>query len=137
MAATSVGDSKDLKTNRIEGATRLRGLRARCVFRARDHAASMGYGRPVLVIPSHVWPYWYLMKLLDQLKAVLRGLLIRATLLLAGCAALAIAIEINLNAGNEILSGLLSPDAPADIVVSVARLLAPVLGLWLIYRGLR
>ena len=97
----------------------------------------MGYGRPVLVIPSHVWLHWYLMKLLDQLKAVLRGLLIRATLLLAGCAALAIAIEINLNAGNEILSGLLSPDAPADIVVSVARLLAPVLGLWLIYRGLR
>ena len=97
----------------------------------------MGYGRPVLVIPSHVWLDWYPMKLLDQLKAVLRGLLIRAALLLTGCAALAIAIEINMNAGNEILSGLLSPDAPVAIVVSVARLLAPVLGLWLIYRGLR
>jgi hypothetical protein len=32
---------------------------------------------------------------------------------------------------------LLSPDSPAAIVGSVARLLAPALGLWLIYRGLR
>ncbi len=77
------------------------------------------------------------MKLVHQLKAFLRGLLIRATLLLTGCAAVIVAIWINVNAGNEILSGLLSPDAPAAIVVSVARLLAPVLGLWLIYRSLR
>ena len=77
------------------------------------------------------------MKLADQLKAFLRGLLIRAALLLTGCAALIVAIWININAGNEVLSGLLSPDAPAAIVVSVARLLAPALGLWLIYRALR
>jgi len=77
------------------------------------------------------------MKLTDQLKAFLRGLLVRVTLLLTGCAALIVAIWINMNAGNEILSGLLSPDAPAAIVVSVARLLAPAIGLWLIYRGLR
>lgn len=77
------------------------------------------------------------MKLTDQLKAFLRGLLVRITLLLTGCAALIVAIWINMNAGNEILSGLLSPDAPAAIVVSVARLLAPAIGLWLIYRGLR
>ena len=79
----------------------------------------------------------HLMKLVDQLKAFLRRLLIRAILLLAGCAALIVAIQININAGSEILTGLLSPDAPAAIVVSVSRLLAPVLGLWLIYRGLR
>jgi hypothetical protein len=78
-----------------------------------------------------------LMKLVDQLKGFLRGLLIRAALLVAGCAATIVAIQINVNAGNEILSGLLSPDSPAAIVVSVARLLAPAPGLWLIYRGLR
>ncbi len=77
------------------------------------------------------------MKLVHQLKAFLRGLLIRATLLLAGFAVLVVAIQININAGYEILSGLLSPDGPAAVVVSVARLLAPALGLWLIYRGLR
>lgn len=59
------------------------------------------------------------------------------SLAVAGCVALIVAIWINLNAGNEILSGLLSQDSPAAIVVSVARLLAPVPGLWLIYRGLR
>ncbi len=80
---------------------------------------------------------WSLMKWVHQLKALLRGLLIRATLLLAGCGVLIVAIQININAGNEILSGFLSPDAPAAIVVSIARLLAPALGLWLIYRGLR
>jgi hypothetical protein len=69
--------------------------------------------------------------------ALLRGLLIRAALLVTGCVALIIAIWINLNAGTEILTGLLSPDDPEAIVVSVARLLAPALGLWLIYRGLR
>jgi hypothetical protein len=71
------------------------------------------------------------------MTALLRGLLIRIALLVAGCAALIAAVWVNLNAGNEILSGLLSPDSPEAIVVSVARLLAPVLGLWLIYRGLR
>jgi hypothetical protein len=44
---------------------------------------------------------------------------------------------LRINAGHEILAGLLSPGSPAAIVVSVARLLAPALGLWLIYRGLR
>ena len=73
----------------------------------------------------------------DHVTALLRGLLIRTALLVAGCAALIVAIWINLNAGSEILTGLLSPDAPSAIVVSVARLLAPALGLWLIYRGLR
>ena len=73
----------------------------------------------------------------DHMTALLRGLLIRIALLVAGCAALIVAIWINLNAGSEILTGLLSPDAPIAIVVSVARLLAPVPGLWLIYRGLR
>ncbi len=71
------------------------------------------------------------------MKALLRGLLIRAALLVAGCVALLVALQINRNAGNEILSGLLSPESPEAIVVSVARLLAPVPGLWLIYRGLR
>ncbi|MGH9254794.1 MAG: hypothetical protein ACRD3C_09515 [Vicinamibacterales bacterium] len=70
------------------------------------------------------------------MKALLRGLLIRAALLVAGCVALLVALQINRNAGNEILSGLLSPESPEAIVVSVARLLAPVPGLWLIYRGL-
>ena len=77
------------------------------------------------------------MTLVDRLKASLRGFLIRTALLLMGCAVLIVAVHINLNAGNEILSGLLSPASPTAIVVSVARLLAPALGLWLIYRGLR
>ena len=80
---------------------------------------------------------WYLMKWVDWLKGFLRGLLRRATLLLTGCAALIVSVQININTGNEILSGVLSPDTPAAFVVSVARLLAPALGLWLIYRGLR
>jgi hypothetical protein len=73
----------------------------------------------------------------NYVKVALRGLLIRIALLLAGCALLYIAVWINFNAGHEILAGLLSPDSPAAIVVSVARLLVPALGLWLIYRGLR
>ena len=77
------------------------------------------------------------MGFIDHMNALLRRLLIRTTLLLGGCAALIVAIWINLNAGNEILSGLLSPDSPMAIVVSLARLLAPALALWLIYRGLR
>ena len=57
------------------------------------------------------------MKLVDQLKALLRGLLIRATLLpdRLGCAAVIAAISFNTNAGSEIVSGLLSPDDPAAI----------------------
>ena len=77
------------------------------------------------------------MKLVDSLKGFLRDVLIRAALLVAGCAAVMVAIWINTDAGSEILSGLLSPDSPTAVVVSVARLLAPALGLWLIYRGLR
>jgi hypothetical protein len=72
----------------------------------------------------------------NYVKGILRGFLIRIALLLAGCALLYIAIWINRNTGPEILAGLLSPESPAAIVVSVARLLAPALGLWLIYRGL-
>jgi hypothetical protein len=73
----------------------------------------------------------------DYVKVALRGLLIRIALLFAGGALLYIAVWINFNAGHEILAGLWSPDSPTAIVVSVARLLAPALGLWLIYRGLR
>ena len=73
----------------------------------------------------------------NYVRVVLRSLLIRIALLLAGCALLYIAVWINFNAGPEILAGLLSPDSPATIVISVARLLAPALGLGLIYRGLR
>ncbi|MCZ6654398.1 MAG: hypothetical protein O7D91_15395 [Planctomycetota bacterium] len=95
----------------------------------------MGYRRAMKQPPERLG--WSLTKSVGQLKVFLRRLLIRATLLLTGCAVVIGAIWININAGNEILSGLLSPDGPAVIVVSVARLLAPVLGLWLIYRGLR
>ncbi|MGH6689104.1 MAG: hypothetical protein ACRD3C_20310 [Vicinamibacterales bacterium] len=73
----------------------------------------------------------------DHVTALLRALLMRAALLVAGCVALLVALQINRNAGNEILTGLLSPESPEAIAVSVARLLAPVPGLWLIYRGLR
>lgn len=71
------------------------------------------------------------------MKELLRGLLTRIALLLAGCAALFVTVPININSGTAILSGLLSPDSPEAIVVSVARVLAPALGLWMIYRGLR
>ena len=77
------------------------------------------------------------MTLVDRLKMLLRALLVRTTLLLAGVAILSFAIWLNFNAGNEILSGLLSPDEPLTLVLSVARLLVPALGLWLIYRALR
>ncbi len=72
-----------------------------------------------------------------DVKGILRGFLIRIAFLLAGSALLYIAVWINFNAGHEILAGLVSPESPTAIVVSVARLLAPALGLWLIYRGLR
>ena len=77
------------------------------------------------------------MGFVDRAKALLRALLIRLALLVVGCAALIIAIWINLNAGNEILAGLFSPRSSVDTAVSVARLAAPGFGLWLIYRGLR
>lgn len=72
----------------------------------------------------------------DQMKARLRKFLIRTALVLAGGMALVIAVSINVNAGNEILAGLLSPDSPQAIAITVARLLVPTVGLWLIYRGL-
>jgi hypothetical protein len=77
------------------------------------------------------------MGFVDRAKVILRALLIRMALLVAGCAALIIAIWVNLNAGNEILAGLFSPRSSVDTAVSVARLAAPAFGLWLIYRGLR
>ena len=77
------------------------------------------------------------MGFVDRAKVILRALLIRMALLVVGCAALIIAIWINLDAGNEILAGLFSPRSSVDTAVSVARLAAPAFGLWLIYRGLR
>ena len=77
------------------------------------------------------------MAFVDRAKALLRALLIRLALLVVGCAALVIAIWINLDAGNEILAGLFSPRSSVDTAVSVARLAAPAFALWLIYRGLR
>ena len=77
------------------------------------------------------------MAFIDHARVFLRALLIRIALLLVGCTVLIIAIGINLNAGPEILTGLISPDSSFEIVVSVARLAAPAVGLWLIYRGLR
>lgn len=77
------------------------------------------------------------MTFVNYVKGILRGLLIRIAFLLVGFALLYIAVWINFNAGHEILAGLVSPESPAAIVVSVARLLAPALGLWLVYRGLR
>ena len=77
------------------------------------------------------------MGFIDRVKGVLRALLIRMGLVLAGCAALIISIQINENAGTQILAGLFSPESPTAIVLSVARLVTPAIGLWLIYRGLR
>ena len=77
------------------------------------------------------------MAFIDQAKVFLRASLIRIAFLLVGCTALILAISINLNAGREILTGLISPSSSFEIVVTVARLAAPAVGLWLIYRGLR
>ena len=77
------------------------------------------------------------MGFVDHAKALLRALLIRIALLIVGCTVLIISLSINFNAGNEVLAGLLSPDSSLDIVVAVARLAVPAIGLWLIYRGLR
>ena len=76
------------------------------------------------------------MTFVNYVKRILQGFLIRIAFLLAGFALLYLAVWINFNAGHEILAGLMSPESPAAIVVSVARLLALALSLWLIYRGL-
>ena len=70
------------------------------------------------------------------MKAWFSKLLRRIALVLAGLTTLAVAVSINLNAGAEILTGLLSPDSIWAIVISVARLMVPALGLWFVYRGL-
>jgi len=77
------------------------------------------------------------MGFIDQARIALRALLIRVVLLVVGCTALIIAIQINVNAGTQILNGLFSPESPTAIVLSIARLATPAVGLWLIYRGLR
>src|SRR5687767_8635691 len=59
----------------------------------------------------------------EQVKGWLRALLFRLVLLIAGGVVLAIALVINKGAGRAIIDGLLSPDSPNAIVVSVARLL--------------
>jgi hypothetical protein len=73
----------------------------------------------------------------DRVRVVLRAVLVRVALLLSGCAALIIAIQINENAGTQIVAGLFLPESPIAIAVSMARLAIPAVGLWLIYRGLR
>jgi len=75
------------------------------------------------------------MGFVNHAKGLLRGLLVRMALLVAGCATLL--VTVRMNSGNEILAGLLSPDSLDAIVISVARLVAPALGLWMMYRGLR
>jgi hypothetical protein len=59
-----------------------------------------------------------------------------AGLVLAGGIVVAISLSINRNAGPAIVAGLLSPDSPEAIAISVAKLLVPAVGPWLIYRGL-
>ena len=77
------------------------------------------------------------MGFIERSKVVLRALLVRLALLLAGCAVLIVAAQINVNAGTQILAGLFSPESPTDIVVSIARVLTPAVGFWLVYRALR
>ena len=72
----------------------------------------------------------------EQVTGWLRALLMRIALVLAGGIVVAISLSINRNAGPAIVAGLLSPDSPEAIAISVARLLVPAVGLWLIYRGL-
>ena len=73
----------------------------------------------------------------EHVKGWLRTLIVRLALVVAGGIVLAISLSINMNAGRAILAGLVSPDSPIAIVNSVARLLIPTIGLWMIYRGLR
>ena len=77
------------------------------------------------------------MGLVDQAKVIFRALLVRVVLLLGGCLVLFISMRVNLDTGREVIAGLISPASPSDIAVSFARLAAPALGLWLIYRALR
>ena len=77
------------------------------------------------------------MGFIDRVKVVLRAFLIRVAFVLAGGTALIISIQVNENAGTQILAGLFSPESPTAIVLSVVRLVTPAVGLWLIYRGLR
>jgi hypothetical protein len=77
------------------------------------------------------------MRFVDRLRTLLWALATRVAILFVGCSLLIIAIGINMNAGREILAGLVSPDTAMDIVNSVARLVLPAAGLWLVYRGLR
>jgi hypothetical protein len=72
----------------------------------------------------------------DRTKTLLSKLFIRVAMFLAGCAALAMAVSLNFDAGRDILAGLLSPDSPTAIVVSIGRLMVPAVGLWLVYRAL-
>ena len=67
----------------------------------------------------------------------LRRLLGRLALVIAGGIVLAISLSVNMNAGRAIFAGLLSPESFSSIVNSIARLLIPTVGLWMIYRGLR
>ena len=76
------------------------------------------------------------MAFLDRLKSIVRTVLIRGALLAAGCALVAGGIGLSFGEGNEIVAGLMSPDNPFAIAVSVARLLVPAAGVWLIYRAL-
>jgi hypothetical protein len=73
----------------------------------------------------------------EHVKGWARTLLVRLALVVAGGIVLATSLSINMNAGRAILAGFLSPDSPSAIANSVARLLLPTLGLWMIYRGLR
>ena len=73
----------------------------------------------------------------EQVRGWLRTLLVRLALVVAGGIVLAISLSINMNAGRAIFSGLLSPDSSSAIVISIARLVIPPIGPWMIYRGLR
>jgi hypothetical protein len=73
----------------------------------------------------------------DQVKGWIRALLFRVALLSVGIIVLAVSLSLNRNAGRAVLAGLVSPNSPEEIVISVARLLVPTVGLWLVYRGLK
>jgi len=72
----------------------------------------------------------------DEVKGWLRALLIRAVFVCAGGIVFVLSLSINMNAGHVIVAGLRSPDSPVAFVISLARLLMPFAGLWLITRGL-
>jgi len=66
-----------------------------------------------------------------------QALLIRAALLLAAGVVLHLAAWVNLDVGRAVLSGLLAPNSAVAFIGDTLRLLALVVGLWLIHRGLR